>query len=124
MRNRNDAAAAAAQVNLTSAQHLRSEAYSGGMKRRLSVAMALIGDPKIVFLDEPTTGMDPVSRRQVHTTSCRSCFLLESRFCLLACMPVCASGTDTWLCLTWRLAGVHHSVRVSVGASEDVPSRM
>jgi ABC-type multidrug transport system ATPase subunit len=31
----------------------------GGMKRRLSVAMASIGDPKIVFLDEPTTGMDP-----------------------------------------------------------------
>jgi ABC-type multidrug transport system ATPase subunit len=35
------------------------------MKRRLSVAMALIGDPKLIFLDEPTTGMDPVSRRQV-----------------------------------------------------------
>ncbi|GJD08798.1 ABC transporter A family member 2 [Galdieria sulphuraria] len=37
--------------------------YSGGMQRRLSVAIALTGDPKIVFLDEPTTGMDPVSRR-------------------------------------------------------------
>lgn len=35
------------------------------MQRRLSVAIALIGDPKIVFLDEPTTGMDPVSRRKV-----------------------------------------------------------
>jgi ABC-type multidrug transport system ATPase subunit len=35
------------------------------MKRRLSVAMAMIGDPKLIFLDEPTTGMDPVSRRQV-----------------------------------------------------------
>jgi ABC-type multidrug transport system ATPase subunit len=35
------------------------------MKRRLSVAMALLGDPKIVYLDEPTTGMDPISRRYV-----------------------------------------------------------
>lgn len=35
------------------------------MKRRLTVAMSAIGDPKILFLDEPTTGMDPVSRRDV-----------------------------------------------------------
>ena len=39
--------------------------YSGGMKRRLSVVIATIGDPKIMFLDEPTTGMDPVNRRHV-----------------------------------------------------------
>jgi len=37
--------------------------YSGGNKRKLSVAIALIGNPKVVFLDEPSTGMDPVSRR-------------------------------------------------------------
>mmetsp|Transcript_24285 Transcript_24285/g.50638 ORF Transcript_24285/g.50638 Transcript_24285/m.50638 type:complete len:497 (+) Transcript_24285:4447-5937(+) len=37
--------------------------YSGGNKRKLSVACALIGDPKIVFLDEPSTGMDPLARR-------------------------------------------------------------
>lgn len=35
------------------------------MKRRLSIAIALIGDPAIVFLDEPTTGMDPVTRAEV-----------------------------------------------------------
>eukprot|EP00835_Amoeboradix_gromovi_P000798 NODE_30_length_32972_cov_0.541052.p1 type:complete len:800 gc:universal NODE_30_length_32972_cov_0.541052:3165-766(-) len=39
--------------------------YSGGMKRRLSMVIATIGDPKIVILDEPTTGMDPVNRRYV-----------------------------------------------------------
>ena len=39
--------------------------FSGGMRRRLSVALALVGSPKIVFLDEPTTGMDPISRRDV-----------------------------------------------------------
>lgn len=38
-------------------------AYSGGNKRKLSAAVALIGDPAIVFLDEPTTGMDPKARR-------------------------------------------------------------
>jgi ATP-binding cassette, subfamily A (ABC1), member 3 len=38
-------------------------AYSGGNKRKLSAAVALIGDPAIIFLDEPTTGMDPKARR-------------------------------------------------------------
>ncbi|CAL9062721.1 unnamed protein product [Musa banksii] len=53
------------EVKLTTAARVRSGNYSGGMKRRLSVAIALIGDPKMVFLDEPTTGMDPITRRHV-----------------------------------------------------------
>lgn len=39
--------------------------FSGGMKRRISLAISAIGHPSIIFLDEPTTGMDPKSRRQI-----------------------------------------------------------
>ncbi|GAX80779.1 hypothetical protein CEUSTIGMA_g8215.t1 [Chlamydomonas eustigma] len=53
------------KVGLTESADRTVGNFSGGMKRRLSVAMALLGDPRVVYLDEPTTGMDPVSRRQV-----------------------------------------------------------
>ena len=53
------------QVNLYEARNRKSKALSGGMRRRLSVAMACIGNPDILILDEPTTGLDPASRRQV-----------------------------------------------------------
>lgn len=54
-----------AEVQLAASAKVRSGSYSGGMKRRISVAIALIGDPKLVILDEPTTGMDPITRRHV-----------------------------------------------------------
>nr|XP_043636610.1 ABC transporter A family member 2-like [Erigeron canadensis] len=54
-----------AEVKLTESARVRARSYSGGMKRRLSVAIALIGEPKLVILDEPTTGMDPITRRHV-----------------------------------------------------------
>lgn len=53
------------QVKLTYAQNRRVGGYSGGMRRRLSIAIALLGDPAIVFLDECTTGMDSVTRAEV-----------------------------------------------------------
>ncbi|MCL7043833.1 hypothetical protein MKW94_026562 [Papaver nudicaule] len=54
-----------AKVNLADAARIRAASCSGGMQRRLSVACAFMGDPKLVILDEPTTGMDPVTRRHV-----------------------------------------------------------
>jgi len=53
------------QVGLQDVMNSRAQTFSGGMKRRLSVAISGIGNPKIIFMDEPTTGMDPVSRRDV-----------------------------------------------------------
>jgi ATP-binding cassette, subfamily A (ABC1), member 3 len=51
------------EVGLTEKVRTLSKDLSGGMKRKLSVAIALVGDSKVVFLDEPTSGMDPYSRR-------------------------------------------------------------
>ena len=52
-------------VDIGDAIDNRVESYSGGMKRRLDLAMALIHRPQVLFLDEPTTGLDPVSRSSV-----------------------------------------------------------
>jgi ABC-2 type transport system ATP-binding protein len=50
---------------LTEAADRRAATYSGGMRRRLDIAMSLVGKPQIIFLDEPTTGLDPEGRIEV-----------------------------------------------------------
>jgi ABC-2 type transport system ATP-binding protein len=54
-----------ARFQLTDAARRRVSTYSGGMRRRLDIAMSLIGNPSVIFLDEPTTGLDPQSRAEV-----------------------------------------------------------
>jgi ABC-2 type transport system ATP-binding protein len=51
------------RFDLVDAAKKMANTYSGGMKRRLDLAMTLVGDPRLIFLDEPTTGLDPRSRR-------------------------------------------------------------
>ncbi|MEO5535493.1 MAG: ATP-binding cassette domain-containing protein [Pseudolysinimonas sp.] len=53
---------------LTEAGDRKVSTYSGGMRRRLDIAMSLIGEPPVVFLDEPTTGLDPEARLEVWAT--------------------------------------------------------
>ncbi|MGW4476571.1 ABC transporter ATP-binding protein [Nonomuraea sp. NPDC004354] len=54
-----------ARFSLTDAGGRKVATYSGGMRRRLDIAMSLIGNPPIIFLDEPTTGLDPQARIEV-----------------------------------------------------------
>jgi ABC-2 type transport system ATP-binding protein len=53
------------RFDLTGAAHRPVSTYSGGMRRRIDLAMTLVGSPSVIFLDEPTTGLDPESRRTV-----------------------------------------------------------
>ncbi len=56
------------RFDLVDAARKPAQGYSGGMKRRLDIAMTLVGNPRIIFLDEPTTGLDPRSRHTMWQT--------------------------------------------------------
>ena len=60
-----DADGLLARFSLSDAADKRVADYSGGMRRRLDIAMSLVGDPAVIFLDEPTTGLDPQARMEV-----------------------------------------------------------
>jgi ABC-type multidrug transport system ATPase subunit len=53
------------QMNLVEAADRQAKTYSGGMRRRLDLGASLVGSPRLLLLDEPTTGLDPVSRNEV-----------------------------------------------------------
>jgi ABC-2 type transport system ATP-binding protein len=67
-------------VELTGKRDVRAKNLSGGQRRRLDLAIALIGDPELIFLDEPTTGFDPAARRQAWSTIRSLCDLGKTIF--------------------------------------------
>ena len=67
-------------VELTDKRDVRAKKLSGGQRRRLDLALALVGDPDLIFLDEPTTGFDPAARRQAWSTIASLCELGKTVF--------------------------------------------
>ena len=67
-------------VELTEKRDVRAKNLSGGQRRRLDLALALVGDPELIFLDEPTTGFDPAARRQAWSTIRSLCELGKTVF--------------------------------------------
>jgi ABC-2 type transport system ATP-binding protein len=67
-------------VELGDKRDVRARELSGGQRRRLDLALALVGDPDLVFLDEPTTGFDPAARRQAWSTIRSLCELGKTVF--------------------------------------------
>lgn len=126
------------RFDLADAATKRAAAYSGGMRRRLDLAMTLVGDPRIIFLDEPTTGLDPRSRRTMWqiirdlVASSVTIFLttqnldeadeLADRIAVLDQGKLVAEGTPDEL--KRRIPGGHVRLRFADAAGLDLAARM
>jgi ABC-2 type transport system ATP-binding protein len=121
------------EVGLTEKERSRVRALSGGQRRRLDVALGIVGRPEVLFLDEPTTGFDPAARRQfwalirsaaaegttivLTTHYLQEAEALADRLAVLAGGVIVAEGTPATLggrataeaTVAWVEAGVHHA---------------
>jgi ABC-2 type transport system ATP-binding protein len=125
------------QFDLTEAARRTATTYSGGMTRRLDIAMTLMGRPRLIFLDEPTTGLDPRSRRTMWeivrdlaadgvtilltTQYLEEADQLADRILVLDRGRVVAEGTPEEL--KRRLPGAHIRLRFPDAASLDAAAR-
>jgi ABC-2 type transport system ATP-binding protein len=101
------------QLSLEEKANARVEKLSGGQKQRLAVACALVGDPEILFLDEPTTGLDPQSRLQLWGQITR--FRADGRTVLLT-----THSMDEAERLCDRIAIVDHGRMIALGTPSEL----
>ncbi|MDG4858895.1 ATP-binding cassette domain-containing protein [Streptomyces sp. T-3] len=105
------------RFDLTEAGDRRVKTYSGGMRRRLDLAASLVGEPEVIFLDEPTTGLDPRSRQELWRVV----------------RELSAQGTTVFLTTQYleeadqladRVAVLHGGTLVAEGASDELKRRV
>jgi ABC-2 type transport system ATP-binding protein len=106
-----------AEFGLLDARARRVKTYSGGMRRRLDLAIAMIGRPRLLFLDEPTTGLDPRSRDQLWGTVSR---LAEQGVTVLLTTQYLAEADQ----LADRIAMLHHGRIVAEGTADQLKSSL
>jgi ATP-binding cassette, subfamily A (ABC1), member 3 len=117
-----------AEMGLTEYANRPAGTYSGGNKRKLSVAIAMIGEPSIVFLDEPSTGMDPVARRFMWeiisdiVTKREKCSLILTTHSMEECEALCTrigimvGGVLRCLASSQRLRSKYgHGYQIEIG---------
>ncbi len=103
-------------VELERKRDVRAKNLSGGQRRRLDLALALVGDPDLIFLDEPTTGFDPAARRQAWSTIRSLCDLGKTVFLTTHYM-------DEAQALANRVAVMREGRIVAMGRPEDLGGR-
>jgi ABC-2 type transport system ATP-binding protein len=105
------------QFDLVDAANRPAKNYSGGMQRRLDLAASLVGDPKVLFLDEPTTGLDPRSRLGMWDII-RS--LVERGTTLLLTTQYLDEADE----LADQIVVIDHGLVIAAGTAEDLKSRV
>jgi ABC-2 type transport system ATP-binding protein len=103
-------------VELGDKRFERANKLSGGQRRRLDLALALVGDPDLIFLDEPTTGFDPAARRQAWSTIRSLCELGKTVFLTTHFMDEAQHLAD-------RVAVMRGGELIALGRPEDLGGR-